>query len=222
MRGCVYRRVRARVRWFLCALFRSGTWKLQVFPSPVCWSCAVGIMTWRIPPGECVFASQASSRRRLGCFPPPLCKRVTQWLGSIWVAFVRVCGSVCVESWEFAQMHPLYVFFFCVCLNVCVHMCVWAIFVAFVRKHPRCRTDSAGWRRKSRGSCTGSVSALLHRCHSVCRSFVCGCCGEAPAGWQEEFNSWRRAGDQFKAFHAMLISIFSFLIPAPSQYLFFF
>lgn len=80
--------------------------------------------------------------------------------GSIWVACVRKC--LCRVVGVCADAPSLFFCFVCVC--VCVSTCVRAIFVAFVTKHPRCRADSAGRRRKGRSSCAGSVSALLHRC----------------------------------------------------------
>lgn len=169
MRGCVCRRVRACVVRFLCVLFRSDTWKLQVFPSLVCRSWAVGTITSWIPPGECVLLS-ITPKKVVMFSPQPhpypplttpwLRKQVTQWLcsarlGSIWVACVRVCGSVCVESWEFAQMHPpLFFSFFCVCLNVCVHMCV-SDFCCFCNKTPEVSRRLSGVTERKPG--------LLHR-----------------------------------------------------------
>lgn len=44
--------------------------------------------------------------------------------GSIWVACVRVCGSVCVGSWEFFCADAPSLFFSCfVCVCVCPHVC---------------------------------------------------------------------------------------------------
>lgn len=150
---------------FLCVFVRLWHMKIPGFSFaslPVLCASAVGIITPWIPRKQCVLSSIMP--KKVGMFSPGCANKwlsgvARLHLGRMCPPCVRKC--LCRVVGVCADASSFFFFFFLVRLNMCVYMCV-SDFVAFVTKHPRCHTDSAGQQRKKNGSPAQEV--FLHCC----------------------------------------------------------